>query len=330
MTTTVVARCWAVRTDRRHRADLILPELRRGVLRQGWGYFPEQDLRLIRARLIAGDDVGDDEYDAWSRNRRLLPDEPDGISVGDWLLLPNLPADGRWTLARAGDTYDFEIACTGDHGHARAVTVVREDIDPRVIDVPAGLRRTTRCQRALWNLDGFLPDVARLGGALSERPPIDRAIADVVAAAQAAAWVRLRHHFGGAELEGPIAMLLRELYNDVEQRGGPCERGADLICHSTDPLGLPTTVAVQVKMWDGAADDPEPFTQLAEAARNYPGLTGVVVMTTAERTTTSFEAAATSLEAQIGIPVRVLDRSALIRLFLAHAAAGTTDENAVQ
>lgn len=282
-------RCWVVRTDAAVREDLIVPELRRGVLRQGWGYSPSQDLRRIRGRLAAGTALDDEERAAWSHNRRLLPDEDDSAKAGDWLLLPNLPQRGRWGLAAANADYRFAIAASGDHGHQRSVQLIREGLDPRGRHVAARLRR-----RAMWNADHLLGAVERLAEEhdAGERLSMLDALSDVLGGAERGAWERIERHFGAAELEGPIGLLLESLYDSVERRAGPAERGADFICRSVAPLGVQVAVAVQLKMWEGVATDPHPLRQLATAASAWPGLTGAIVITTAESTSTSFDAEA--------------------------------------
>jgi hypothetical protein len=73
-------------------------------------------------------------------------------------------------------------------------------------------------------------------------------------------------------------------------------------------------------MWEGTAADRSPLEQLAQAAVAHPGLTGAVVITTAQAGGPSFESAARSLERNIGVPVRVVYRNALMRLLVAHAS----------
>ncbi|MBK8695334.1 MAG: hypothetical protein IPN17_24445 [Deltaproteobacteria bacterium] len=87
-----------VRTDR-NRAAFILREFEQGRLRQGWGWLPTQDLRLLRAKLNAHQKLTGEEAAAW-RNRRLLNTEPDGLKPGDVVVVPNLLPQGHWVLAR--------------------------------------------------------------------------------------------------------------------------------------------------------------------------------------------------------------------------------------
>jgi hypothetical protein len=248
-----------------------------------------------------------------------MPDEHDAISPGDLIVLPNVPQIGTWTIARAGQRYDFEIAATNDHGHQRDVEVLREGVDPGVTDAPAALRRTMRCQRAMWNVDHLCADVSQLINDGSERRSPEDRLVDALAAGELAAWEVIERQFGGAEFEQPVGLLLRQLYDVVEHRAGPDEQGADFICRSIDAFGLQSLVAVQVKMWQGVADNHEPLGQIARAARRWR-LTGGLIITSASTTSAEFDCAAAALSTDLGIPVRVVCRQELVRLLLSHTS----------
>jgi hypothetical protein len=142
---------WMMRTDRT-KAGWIWSEVRAGRLRQGWGYDPSQDLVLLRDRRERGFAMSRDEDWAWP-NRRMLADEPDGMQIGDLVLLPHLPDEWRWSVVRIRGAYRFEIDPTHhDYGHILPVEVVAENLrDPEVSDeirrmraYPARLRRLSR------------------------------------------------------------------------------------------------------------------------------------------------------------------------------------------
>lgn len=310
-------RYWVVRTDRHHADSLIAPELRRGRLRQGWGYRADQDLRLIRDRLASGVALDWDQNAAWRHGRRLLPDADDSIHAGDRLLLPNLPRVGRWSVAEAGDDYDFAIASnTGDHGHIRAVALIREDLDPNGFEVSARLRRTMRCQRSTWNVDphgraieGLL---AAYVGRPTERDPLDGAFEAVLETF----WRRVSDAYGGAELEAPVQGLLEELFDQVDRRAGAGEHGADFLCRRDGPLGERHLTAVQLKMWEGNAVDTRPLDQLRTAYAHWPGVTSCAVITTAEGVHPAFERARRELEEELAVPVEVVSRTRLLSMFV--------------
>lgn len=303
-------RYWVIRTDRRAARDILGPELREGRLRQGWGYLPEQDLRLVSARLEAGGTLSGDQAAAWAHAWRLLPDRAGSVQQRDRLLLPNLPREGVWSIAEAEAGYEFSIdGRSGDHGHIRSVRLLHEEIEPRARGVSARLRRTMRCQRALWNVDGHGAAVEQLLVQLAddkepagESEPLIRAYD----AALEAFWKRVQDAYGGAELERPIQELLGGFFDEVESRAGRGERGADFLCRHVGPLGERHTTAVQVKMWDGLAVDRRALDQLREAARFWPGVTSCALLTTAEDVDSAFERARAALEDELGKPVHVI------------------------
>jgi hypothetical protein len=142
----------------------------------------------------------------------------------------------------------------------------------------------------------------------------------VLTSAEVAAWDEIVRQFHGAEFERPCIMLLEALYGEgnVEHTGGGSEQGADAICTYTDPLGIVHRAAVQIKMWSWDAEWTRPLDQIRQAHGAYEGITADVILSTSERVTERFEKARTDLEAELRIPVRVLLREELVRLFLAN------------
>lgn len=189
--------------------------------------------------------------------------------------------------------------------------------------VAAGLGSTMRNLCRLWNIHHLGSAVEDIIQALNDNKPADRVINRIplfTSTVEDAAWEALKHNFKGFEFELPYLMLLRSLYgeNSIEYTAGPNERGADAICSSKDPLGIAFRVAVQIKMWDWDADSISPLSQLREAFTAYDGITAGVVMTTAARTTDYFEEERKKLESELSIPIKVITRKELVRLFLAH------------
>ena len=169
-------RAWAMRTSRDsegHRR-YVLGQLGAGVLRQGWGYQPDQDLRVVKA-------VVDDPTRGWSalsQDQRWtsghwrmigeLADRPeDAMLTGDVVLVPNMPQNGSFTLCRLTGGYDYATdPAVGDLGHQRPVEV----LTPGGVAndhplVSAGLRQSLRCRSRLWWIGppSPLPDGDRRG-----------------------------------------------------------------------------------------------------------------------------------------------------------------------
>ena len=118
---------WAMRTSRdtpEHR-EFLRQELSEGRLRQGWGGYPEQDLRRINKAWEEGNELTEYQNDA-SRHWRM-GDGPASnyMNDGDVVLVPNMPHDGLFTLVRIRGPYEFEInEELSDFGHLRAVEVL--------------------------------------------------------------------------------------------------------------------------------------------------------------------------------------------------------------
>lgn len=326
-------RYWVMRTDRSWAQQLIHPELRAGRLRQGWGSSPAESLSAIADKLHRGEALDGSESASWRRNRRLLPGDDSSVSTGDLLLLPHLPREGRWSLARAGGRYWYDVSpLSGDHGHVREAELCVEDISPWSRAVTAQLRRTMRCQLPLWNADHLARDIDQLEAADDLQAPADRErrLEAVMAAAEAAASEEMLRQFAAAELEGPIGTLLAYHYDVVDHVAGPAEHGADFVCFSRSPLGFAQVVAVQVKAWQGLAYDTEVFHQLRRAKSRWPAMTAGLVLTTAESTSEEFVLAAASTAVDINAEIRILCRSELIRLLLEAYLNTTAPTGSVQ
>lgn len=282
-----------VRTDRSAPA-FFLAELENHRLRQGWGWLPEQDLALIASKLAAGVPLSKPEASAW-RSRRLLHTQPDGVKRDDIIIVPNLPSQGRWVLARVTGGYRYDISEHGDYGHIVEVELVRTpDGKVAVVEadnghVHARLHATMRNLSRMWSIDHLGPHVEALLAAIHEArdtttpEPGAEKVERVLKAARAATVKAIDASFKAAELEQLALALLRRIYDGpVQPRGGPNEKGADLIAYTRDALGLEYLVGVQVKCYHGTHGDLQALEQIKQARISH-GIDAGVVITTAER-----------------------------------------------
>lgn len=323
-----------VRTDK-VRVSFVLREFEQGRLRQGWGWLPSQDLRLLRAKVNAGQKLSAEEIAAW-HNRRLLDTEPDGLKPGDVVVVPNLPERGRWVLARVTGPYTYappdpEAGVGADYAHVVAVAPIRAPggslavIDPDNENVDARLRATMRNLSRMWSIDALgaavekIIAVAEGGGDMVTVQPEAKKQEAVFEVVRAAAWTAVRERYHGAQFEQLVLTLFRRVYagGRVEHWGGRSEQGADLIVFTQDPLGLEYKVAVQAKMFDGVIDDTQALVQIAQARKAHRVDAGVVV-TTATETSERFEARRAALEEELGIDIKVIDRDELTVLLMEH------------
>ena len=321
-------RYWIMRVDHREAKDFLWSELKAGRLRQGWGYREDQNLETLAARKKKDTAITDEQQDTWRGNRRMLGSEPDSIQVGDVVLVPHLPDARHWSIARVAGPYRFEIPkIPKDYGHILPVELLSEgrSVGFQAKGVAAELRQTMHNLSRLWNVDHLGAYVEQILEGL--RKPIDTSdvvkvdrLETLLQELEVAGWERFKFHFQGAEFEAPCVRLLESLYGDgnVEHTGGKNENGADAICTYLDPLGVPHRVAVQIKMWTWDAGWTRPLQQIKKACQSYEGITSGVILSTSERVTPEFEAVRAKLQKELGLPVRVILRRELLRLFIQH------------
>lgn len=323
-----------VRTDKKSKA-FILSEVEQGRLRQGWGWKKDQDLRVLREKILSGVTLTDDESAAW-RNRRLLGTEPDGLKVGDVVVLPNLPEQGQWILARVKGDYSFSPALVDgreDFGHVVPVEAIRNRagrigvVAPDNERVHARLRATMRNLSRMWGVDNLKSHVEELVRAIEEdidtrSPEGDlKRFESFFDAMKAAAWRSISAKYHGAELEDLVLRLFTRMYGDsgmVERTAGPSEKGADLVVTQwDDELALEFKIGVQIKLHDGVHDDPHALEQIRRARMERRVDAGVVV-STAESFSPTFKQRRDVLQDELQMSVALIDRDALVRLIMRH------------
>ena len=154
-------RYWAFRTTPRY-PEFIWTEAIGGRLRQGWGYIPEQDLRLVALRKQAGEPISPEEQAAW-RARRMMATEADGMRFGDLVVSQNLPRHGSFSVWRVVGSYDYDIPVSPeDFGHLIPVESVRQDVSMRDADVSEALRRALSIPGRMHDITAYGGDLERL------------------------------------------------------------------------------------------------------------------------------------------------------------------------
>jgi hypothetical protein len=330
-------RCWAERTYKGERSYL-LSELQQGRLRQGWGGNPLQDLRLIQAEIEKDGKWWErlSEYQKEALPQlRMLSSAKDSVQLGDWILVPNLPEDGYFLVAEVVGEYYYDPKNAFEH-----VLPVRLLTDKGINKyseyVHADIRATLKTPMRMWNID-------RLGNALEKlieeyKTGIDLSTAKSGEARLATAWDVARTHavdelqkhlkaaldarFQAAEWEEPIKMVLKNLYPgaDIRKTAGPGEHGADLVVQIPNHFGAtPWLIIVQVKNYTGEIGKAV-LEQLRDAYDKYSKegtVLSLVAMTTAEKTSADFQAAAASLEKELSVPVEMVLQKGMMEMFSA-------------
>ena len=155
-----MTRYWVMRTGPQNDTPLLSEELlKKGLLRQGWGYSPDQDLNRIAS---SGKELSKDQRLSWRGNRRMLSTQRDGIQKGDLIVLPHLPERGRWSVVRVIGAYEYAIHdVRGDYGHILPVEPwTHRPVHP--MEASAPLRQTMRTKCRLWNIDRLAVEVDKI------------------------------------------------------------------------------------------------------------------------------------------------------------------------
>ena len=320
-----MARYWAMRTSKDN-ANFIFKELKKERLRQGWGYRVDQNLDEIRKALSEKRPLNEDQKVCWRGNRRMHPEEWDSIQKGDYIILPNLPDIGQWSVAKVTGGYRYQIDTNlGDFGHILEVKMLNPEnhpINPYNQHVSANLRKTMNTRSRLWNIDWYKSDVKKLITAIKEGKDLSKPtkesekISGIYSKLTKTLERELRDKYYGSEFEVPIKKLLEKIYQNVEGKAGSREKGADFICSFNDGLGVPHKIAVQVKMWEGEARWLRPLEQIKEAYNNYEEISAGVIITTSESFSTDFEKKKTEFEKELNIPIVMIDKRWLANVFL--------------
>ncbi len=141
---------WAFRTSRDSPEiiEFLLKELHDGRLRQGWGYQDDQDLNEIQKKWDAGEELSSAQGEA-SRHWRMGngPASEGYMQKGDWVLLPNMPENSRFTICEVTGDYSFSRDAHDDYSHIRPVNVLTPEgvVNSHQL-VHGDLRRSLRCR----------------------------------------------------------------------------------------------------------------------------------------------------------------------------------------
>lgn len=286
-------RYWVIRTDVSVVADVVVPSLDVGDLRQGWSYRDDQDLGVIGPIVSdrGREALNDHQKATWRRVQRFWPDHWDPVEAGDRILLPKVPGWGRWRLVEAAGGYRFDRhPSTGDHGHVLRVSTLLREISSTNAAVEAGLQRTMRSQGPMWSIDTLGHEVERL---VEAGRGIDLAVADdatvrlkgVLDDTLSALMSRLRRDFRSNQLEEPVHRLLVHLFEGgaVDKTAGAGEHGADFVIRERDRFDHERTTVVQLKDYEEVLSGGRPLDQIREAHEWWAPVSAAVILSTAAR-----------------------------------------------
>lgn len=221
-----------------------------------------------------------------------------------------------------------------DYGHVLPVRLLTErGINKYAKDVDASIRNTLRTPMRMWCLDGYrdvieqVLSVYQKGADLSTAQSGEARLASAWSTALSHAYDALQKRiapeldarFQAAEWEEPIKIVLGNLYPGANIRwvGGPRENGADVIVQIPNYFGgLPWLIVVQVKNYVGELGSAV-LEQLRTAYESYSQegkILSLIVMTTADQTSTEFDSGAQAVQKELGVPVGVMLRNEMMKL----------------
>ena len=326
---------WAMRTSRNseEHINFVKNELEnKGILRQGWGYCDEQDLRKIYDKQKAPNfdwkEYSSDELAAW-RNAKMLgkyiPASWNPILVGDIILVVNMPNDGFFTLCRVTGDYSYsEDTEVGDLRHMLPVEVITKSGVPysnRKVD--AALRQSLRCRGRLWNINPYKDCVEDMIKLVEDgKEYILREGSDHVERAKEAVADEIRKSVNnlsntiikelysvlqGAEWEPVLCYVLDPLMKNIqiEHTGGPSECGADIVINIPNPFDeqFPWIIVIQVKNYKGeiGAEVAEQLKQAIDSRSTQGQVIAAYVLTTADDISEKLKNALTNINEEYKI-----------------------------
>jgi hypothetical protein len=95
----------------------------------------------------------------------MLTSQPDGIHVGDIVVVLHMPERSRFSLVRVVGPYQFDGGQVfGDYGHILPVELLTDDVGIGYTDarLPGRLQSSLGNRIRLWNLGGFGAELERL------------------------------------------------------------------------------------------------------------------------------------------------------------------------
>ena len=326
---------WAMRTSRNseEHINFVKNELEnKGILRQGWGYCDEQDLRKIYDKQkdpnFDWKEYSSDELDAWRSAKMLgkyVPATWNPILVGDIILVPNMPKDGFFTLCRVTGDYSYsEDTEVGDLRHMLPVEVITKGgVAYSNENVDAALRGSLRCRGRLWNINPHKDCVDKIISLVKDKKEyllregsdhveraketVDAAITTSVDNLSDTIIKELPSVLQGTEWEPVLCYVLDPLMKNIqiEHTGGPSECGADIVINIPNPFDeqFPWIIVIQVKNYKGeiGVEVAEQLKQAIDSRKDQGQVIAAYVLTTADDISEKLKNALTNIKEEYKI-----------------------------
>lgn len=293
-------------------AELLHSSLKKGEGRFGWSYIEAANLSQLRTRIEEDgwNSLSNEEQDCW---QPFLLD----IKEGDPVVYINVPECGRCTLARVNRPYYWRWE-DGDFNHRFGVvpeSVCEFDRNDQIVHPWLSARLNLRGR--WWRIDGGqekfkeLVENLKTGKAGAPRTPetnrdlLDQEIQPLLDEITK----KIHETHTNKALEDLLAELFENVpgVKDVEKKGGPKDRGADLLVKFESAMPIPPqTCVVQVKSFEGEHWDTGAVNDIKRAFKHYPEADMGLIVSTASSSSDALDRAIEELQRETGKSVSLL------------------------
>jgi len=294
--------------------DRFSVRLKKGEGCFGWSYEESADLRQLKERVKSEgwDSLSEKELDCY---QAFLLD----FKENDHVVFINTPEYGKCTLARVTGEYFWRWdGPESDFNHRFPVdteSVVTFSRDDALVH--PSIRSRLKLQGRWWRIYGQHENFAELLDGLksgqagtrrtkaSQRARLAKEIEPLLG--KVTEIIHQTHP--NTDLEHLLAEIFKSIpsVRAVERRGGPSDRGADLLVHFEPDVPIsPQTCVVQVKSFAGKHDDTQAVNDIKRAFAAYPSANMGLIISTASAGTENLENALNELREKSGKPVSLL------------------------
>jgi hypothetical protein len=274
--------CWFWNISRPD-SDYFNSELGYGRLRQGWAYDAKLDLRKLKEKLNAKEQLDNSEMTAWTRCSYMLLN----IQRGDLVVVKNVPSGDQFTIVRVDGEYSFTIdPAVGDFGHYLPIVNLRTYNRFAVAVSPPFQRALSRAQSPIvrtFKHEKTVRDLYDIPAGLNTREPeagtlkLERIRGGVLTELKKLLKAGLLAAIDPGLAENLILHLLRQDGMTVTYNGGSNELGADILASRDLGYGLTIKVGVQVKYFQGVDNSLKGLSQLEQAFEAHQLDAGLLV-----------------------------------------------------
>lgn len=269
--------CWFWNIDTEAR-KFLSSELKKGILRQGWGYDLRLDLRILHEKVKKDIRLDEEEQTAWDRCNVMLQ----YIERGDYIVVKNIPSADKFTIVEVVGDYDYQISEKDDYGHILPVKTINTFHKySSVVPSPFvnALNREQNPIRITYKHSLTVKELAVVIDARDKDTP--EQFKDKISKWRVSLLPSLKKSLQTGltppETERIVLEMMRRDGIEGLWNAGAAEKGADILCDVQLGYGLTSKIAVQVKMHWNEDYDTTGIDQLETAFEAHSVQAGLLV-----------------------------------------------------